>query len=106
VSIIMTMRMKGDGKRLEEIAAQNPERVSSISERAKEAGVIAHRFYATDDGQMMVIDEWPDEQSFQSFFEAEASNIQPLMQETGVTQEPEISFWHKLETGDAIGWGA
>jgi hypothetical protein len=55
---------------------------------------------------MMVIDEWPDEQSFQSFFEAQGDEIGPLMEEAGVEGEPQIRFWHKLETHDEIGWGA
>ena len=54
----------------------------------------------------MVVDEWPDAQSFQSFFEQEQSRIQPLMQEAGVSSEPEVTFWRKLETGDEVGWSA
>jgi quinol monooxygenase YgiN len=106
MSVIMTLRMKGDPKKLEAIAAENPDRVRAIADRAAEHGVIAHRFYGSNDGQMMVIDEWPDEQSFQTFFESEAPNIQPLMQDSGVESEPEVTFWHKLETHDEVGWGA
>ena len=51
----------------------------------------------------MVVDEWPDAESFQRFFEADQPNIGPLMQEVG-TGEPEITFWRKLETGDEVGW--
>ncbi len=64
--------------------------------------MIAHRFYASGD-QIMVVDEWPDEQSFQTFFAAEEANIGPLMAQVA-TSEPEITFWRTLETGDAIGW--
>ena len=106
MSVIVTLRMKADSSRLEEIAAQDPERVKSIASRAQEAGVIAHRFYGSDDGQIMVIDEWPDAQSFHGFFEAQASQIQPLMQDAGVQGPPEVTVWEKLETGDDIGWGA
>ena len=106
MSVIMTLRMDGDPKRLEEIAAQNPDRLKSIGEQARSHGVIAHRFYATEDGHIMVVDEWPDAESFQTFFNQTGDQIQPLMQDAGVTSEPEISFWHKLETGDDIGWGA
>jgi quinol monooxygenase YgiN len=106
MSVIMTMRMKADPKKLEEIAAQDPGRIQSIAGAAKEAGLIAHRFYGSDDGQVMVIDEWPDAQSFQRFFEQQSSNIQPMMEESGVQSEPEVTFWQKLETGDDVGWGA
>jgi quinol monooxygenase YgiN len=106
MSVIVTLRMKADPKRLEEIAAQDPDRLRSISENGKQAGVIAHRFYGSDDGQIMVIDEWPDAQSFQSFFEANGDRIQPLMQDAGVQGPPEVTVWSKLETGDDIGWGS
>jgi hypothetical protein len=102
----MTLKMKGDPKRLEEIAAQDPDRVRAISDKALEAGVIAHRFYGSDDGQIMVIDEWPDAESFHGFFQDQAPNIQPLMQDSGVEGEPEVTIWNKLETHDDVGWGS
>ena len=104
MSVIMTLRASGDPSAVERYAQENQETMQAILESAKENGVIAHRFYGSDDGQVMVVDEWPDPQSFQSFFEAESAAIGPIMQETGVQGEPEITFWRKLETGDDIGW--
>lgn len=104
MSVIMTLRLSGDPKKMEEIAAADPERVSSISADAKSRGLIAHRFYGSDDGQIMVVDEWPDAESFQQFFAANADKIQPLMAEAGVTSEPEVTFWRKLDTNDEVGW--
>jgi hypothetical protein len=105
VSVIVTLNMQGDPKRLEQIAAEDPDRMNSIVERAKSHGVIAHRFYASD-GQIMVIDEWPDGETFQTFFGEASDQIQPLMQDAGVTSEPKVTIWEKLETGDDVGWGA
>lgn len=51
-----------------------------------------------------MIDEWPDPESFQRFFESERETIEPMMREVA-TGEPEITFGHKLETGDEVGWG-
>src|SRR5205085_2778999 len=82
--------------KMEQAAASDPDRMRSIVDQAKEHGLIAHRFYGSEDGQIMVVDEWPDAQSFQSFFEQEHSRIQPLMQEAGVSSEPEVTFWRKL----------
>jgi heme-degrading monooxygenase HmoA len=104
MSVIMTLRMQGDAAALERIAAEDPDRIRSISQHGKEAGVIGHRFYANDDGEIMVVDEWPDAESFQRFFEEQSGAIQPLMAEVGATAPPEIKFWRKLETGDDIGW--
>lgn len=104
MSVIMTLRVKGDAKKLEQLAAENPDKLPAISERAKEHGLIAHRFYATDDGWIMVIDEWPDAASFQRFYEDQRGEIEPAMAEIGVTTEPEIQFWSKVETNDEVGW--
>ena len=65
----------------------------------------SHRFYGSSDGQILVVDEWPDAESFQSFFEHMSSEIGPMMQEAGVTEQPEVTFWRKLATNDDAGWG-
>ena len=104
MSVIMTLWLKGDPRKLEQIAADDPERIKAISSEGKQHGVIAHRFYGSDDGQILVVDEWPDEQSFHTFFEEQQERIGPLMQDAGVTSEPAVTFWRKLDTGDEIGW--
>jgi hypothetical protein len=106
MSVIMTMSVKGDPAELERRAAGNPEGIRAISDRAKQHGLIAHRFYGTDDGRIMVVDEWPDPGSFESFFQEMRSEIEPLMREIGVTEEPEITFWRTLESHDEVGWSA
>ena len=104
MSVIMTLRASGDPSRLEQYAAENPDTMRGIVDRAKENGLIAHRFYGSDDGTVMVVDEWPDAESFQRFFEAEQGQIQPLMETAGMTGQPEVRFWRKLETNDEVGW--
>jgi hypothetical protein len=103
MSVIMTLRVAGDPAALERIAAENPDRMRAIADRAKEAGVIAHRFYGGE-GEIMVVDEWPDPESFQRFFESQRAEIEPLMAEAGVTSEPDVRFWRKLDTNDEVGW--
>ena len=105
MSVIVTVSANGDPAQFEAQAAANPDRIQAILDRAKSHGLIAHRFYGTDD-RLMAIDEWPDAESFQAFFQAAAGEIQPMMAEGGVTSEPEVKFWRKLETGDDVGWGA
>jgi hypothetical protein len=105
MSVIVTLRMNGDPAKLEQYAAANPDAIKAISERGRQAGAIAHRFYGADD-QIMVVDEWPDAESFNRFFEANSDQIGPLMAEVGVTGPPEVLFWRKLNSGDDIGWGA
>jgi hypothetical protein len=106
MSVIMTLRAKGDPKELERRAAGNPDAISAISDRARQHGCIAHRFYGSDDGQIMVVDEWPDQQSFETFFGEMQSEIEPLMRDIGVKSAPEVTFWRKLDSHDEVGWGA
>jgi quinol monooxygenase YgiN len=102
MSVILTFRVNGDPDKLEQLADADRDRIRAISERAKEAGLIAHRFYGSE-GQIMVVDEWPDPESFQRFFESERADIEALMGEVA-SGEPEVTFWRKLETHDEIGW--
>jgi hypothetical protein len=105
VSVIVTLWIQGDPAALEKYAAENPEKMRGIVDHATEHGVIAHRFYGSD-GQILVIDEWPDEESFKSFFSHMHDEIAPLMQAAGATSEPQAVFWRKLETNDDYGWDA
>jgi hypothetical protein len=106
MSVIMTLRAKGDPAELERRAGGNPDGMRAIVDKAKAHGVIAHRFYGTEDGQIMVVDEWPDRESFEKFFAEARSEIEPLMREVGVTSEPEVTVWRKLDSHDEVGWGA
>ena len=50
-----------------------------IFKKAEQHGIIAHRFYSDGAGGMMVLDEWPDAESFQAFFGESAGEIRPMM---------------------------
>lgn len=103
MSVIVTLRARADAAKIEAFAAADPSRMQAIVAKARQHGLIAHRFHANDDGEIMVLDEWPDAESFQQFYAAEEAAIGPLMAELGAG-EPEITFWRKLETGDEVGW--
>src|SRR5438270_8712607 len=105
MSVMVTLSMQGDPKQLEGYAQSNADAMQEILASAESHGLIAHRFYGTE-GEIMVVDEWPDQQSFESFFQENGPRIGPLMQAAGVTSEPQPKFWRKLETGDEYGWGA
>ena len=106
MSVIVTLRAPADPNKLEENARANPEGARAIVEKAVSYGLIAHRFYGSDDGRVMVLDEWPDAESFQRFFEETRSEIEPMMIAAGLSGEPEVTFWRKLDSGDEYGWGA
>ena len=52
-----------------------------ISDAGKAAGAIRHTF-AGGDNEVLVIDKWPDEQSFQAFF-ASQPEIADVMRDGG-----------------------
>jgi hypothetical protein len=106
MSVLVLLSVSGDPKKLEDYAASNQDGMSEIVDSAKSHGLIAHRFYGSDDGQIIVIDEWPDEQSFLTFFEENGPRIGPMMEASGVTSEPQPTFLRKLDTHDEHGWGA
>jgi hypothetical protein len=98
MSVLMTLRVKADVAALEQRAGANPAGMQAILEKAKPHGLISHRFYGAGD-EVLVVDEWESEEGFRQFF-AEATEIPQLMAEAGVTTEPEITFWRKLDTHD------
>lgn len=104
MSVIVTVLTKGDPRQVEEYAAANRDDMQAIVESARSHGLIAHRFYGAD-GQVLVIDEWPDGDSFHTFFEENGGRIGPIMQAAGAQGPPEINVWQKLDTGDDVGWG-
>jgi hypothetical protein len=107
MSVIMTFQVAGDPKALEQFVSDNMEKAQGILEAAKRHGLIAHRFYGSDDGgSLMVLDEWPDRQNFQSFFQEQESELRPMFEAAQVTAQIDPTFWHELATHDAYGWGA
>lgn len=103
MSVIMTMWVQADPNALEKYAADNPGALKAIADVAVKHGLIAHRFYGSE-GQILVVDEWPDRGSFEKFFEEAQPQIQPVMQAAGATAPPGTNFWRELKTGDEIGW--
>jgi hypothetical protein len=100
MSVLMVLRIDTDGEAIERVAKEHGDTMKGVAERGRAAGAIHHAFYAGD-GEVVVVDEWPDEQTFLGFFESENSEIGQLMQAAGVTGEPSPPrFYRKLDTGD------
>lgn len=97
-SILVTVRVQGDATQVEH---EDDAMMRVILERAKGLGLIRHRFYGTED-EILLIEEWPDEGSFREFF-AGSPEIPQMMARAGVTSEPEVRFWRKLDVGDDVG---
>jgi heme-degrading monooxygenase HmoA len=101
MSVLMTLRIKGDATKLERFVSESPGRLESTAERGKRHGLISHRFYGND-SEIIAVDEWPSEDAFHAFFAA-SPEIKGYFETAGVTSPPEVTFWHKLETHDDVG---
>jgi hypothetical protein len=99
MSVIMGLRIEVDPERLKRAMDENEQGLMAIVEQAKQRGAIHHAFYAGD-GVAMVVDEWPDEESFLGFFEAQGAEIGQLMSSAGVTSQPQPTFWRLMDTPD------
>ena len=100
MSVFITLRIKADPSRLQEAMASNEARWQAINSRAKGLGAIHHRFMASADGtEIIVLDEWESAEAFQKFFES-SPEVAQIMADTGVTSEPEVTFWHEIDTID------
>jgi heme-degrading monooxygenase HmoA len=97
----MILRAKGDSRKLEQYSNEHPDLLKSIVARAKENGLIRHRFFGTAD-EVIVVDEWPDAASFQKFF-ASSPDIQEMMASIGITEPPDITFADQLSVDDSFG---
>ncbi|GIE92164.1 hypothetical protein [Actinoplanes regularis] len=95
MSVIIVMRFQADPTALEQFANANAELMEGISSAGQAAGAIRHSF-AAGEGEVIVIDEWPDEVTFQKFFESQP-DIPKVMQAAGVQSAPEISSYRKID---------
>lgn len=99
MSVMMGLRLTVDPQQFEQAASENGPLLESIVQRAKQAGAIHHQFYAGD-GEVLVVDEWPDRASFEGFFDAASDDIGSLMGRAGVTNQPQPLFWRPMDTAD------
>jgi hypothetical protein len=101
MSTLMIFRAKGDAGKLEASTNADPDAIRAIAEKAKSYGLLRHRFFGTDD-EIIVVDEWPNQESFERFFAA-SPEIQDLMAAVGVTEPPVVTFARELDVPDAVG---
>jgi len=101
MSVFMMLTVAGDPARLPGVMS-DPARWEAINARAKANGAIHHRFLASADGSTLaVFDEWESAEGFNTFFNS-SPEIPQLMAEAGVTTQPQVTFWHPIDTPDAF----
>lgn len=98
MSVLMTLKVEGDPDKLVALAKADPQRLQAVAADGRAHGAVRHAFYANG-STIFVVDEWPDEDSFHAFFDANP-DVPKIMAEAGVTSAPELTFYRKLDTGD------
>jgi quinol monooxygenase YgiN len=101
MTVLILLRIKADGGKLEAAAAEDSSTLLAITERGKERGVLRHRTFATGD-ELVVVDEWPSEEAFQQFM-ADSPDIPELFASAGAVGQPDITVARKLDLGDDVG---
>jgi heme-degrading monooxygenase HmoA len=97
--VMMGLRIDVDPDRFMEVVGQNGDLLTTVSERSRSKGALHHQFLAGDD-HVMVIDEWDTAENFLAFFEESGEEIGSLMQQSGITNQPQPVFWRPLDTPD------
>jgi quinol monooxygenase YgiN len=97
MAVVVIARMKVDPAKLEEAFTARKDVFEAIRGDAEKAGALHHQFLAGD-GEVVILDEWNDAESFQGFFAD--PRIAQLMQETGVAGPPEVAIYEQMDSPD------
>lgn len=100
MSVIVIVRLTVDPANVERLWQERPSDFETVAAEARAAGAISHR-WGFGDGQIVGIDEWPDAESFQSFFSSNAT-IPELMQAAGVQGPPEPEIFDAKDAPDVF----
>jgi hypothetical protein len=101
VSVILTIEFPGvQVDKWSEAAQQQVERFKRIAEDGRSQGAIHHLFAATDDGTIVVVDEWDNDENWQRFF-ANQEEIKSFMSEYFPDAgQPIVRSYRVLDTPD------
>jgi hypothetical protein len=90
MSVIVVGHMKVDPANVERIWVDMKADFEATAKEAKAAGALHHR-WGFGDGEVVIIDEWPDAESFQTFFGSN-TRVPQLMEAAGVQGPPEFTI--------------
>ena len=98
MSVYLSLRFDADPEKVRQATQENKDMFLAIADRAKGMGCIHHTF-ASENGAVVVMDEWESREAFQKFFEGDP-DIPKIMQAAGVTSQPETHFYEPMRLGD------
>jgi hypothetical protein len=100
MSVIVTVKFDVPATEIERVARdQHGETMLRIAEAGRQQGAMHHQFVEDADGRALVIDEWPDLDSFQRFFGGR-DDIKQVMADAGVVTEPTVTVHRVLDMPD------
>ena len=88
MSVLIIGKFPGDTAVFKKMLTDRADELVGISEQARAAGSIHHRF-GVGDGFVILVDEWESPQQFEQFFGR--ADIQALVGEMGASGPPEIT---------------
>ena len=100
MSVIVIGHMTVDPANVERLWRERGQDFEAVAAAAKAAGAIHHQ-WAFAETQVVIIDEWPDAEAFQRFFDGQPM-IAELMQEGGVQGPPTFEILEAKAGPDAF----
>jgi hypothetical protein len=83
----------------ERVTKEHEDTFTAVSAEGKTAGAIRHCFLEDTDGTLIVLDEWPTEEAFHTFFDGQ-KEIPGLMAAAGMSGPPSTTSYRILDTPD------
>ncbi len=100
MSVIVMTKYPGKASDLEAILDQHGETLRMLGQRGRDQGCLHHMFVEDTDGNVLIIDEWDSQESFDTFFAAQQDEIQPVAVAGGVTGPPTSTTYRIIESAD------
>jgi hypothetical protein len=100
MSVIVIGHMTVEPGNVEKLWSERKADFDAVAKDAKAAGAKHHQ-WAFGDGEVVIIDEWADAESFQKFFESQ-TKIGELMQAAGVQGPPTFEILESKAAPDTF----
>ncbi|GLZ47472.1 hypothetical protein Acsp06_36570 [Actinomycetospora sp. NBRC 106375] len=101
MSVMITMKFPISADVMEKTVNDHREMIMSITQDGQRQGLIHHQFAEDSEGNALVVDEWPDEETFQRFF-AGQEDIKKVLAAAGVMSEPVVTVCRIIDTPDRV----
>jgi hypothetical protein len=98
MSVIVIGRFKADPAALDQAFVTHRQTFLDVHVDAESQGAIHHQFGAAD-GEVVIVDEWPDEATFHAFF-AGQQDVPKIMAEIGVSAPPTFEIYRQMDSPD------